>query len=77
METRFFLVFLRRNNRAYQYAHPEQTDKIIKQGGIGCNNFLSVMKLPMAQTDNYLHVVLTGSHLFRAERCILKRNRKE
>lgn len=77
MESRFFLVFLQRNNRAYQYAQPEKTDKIIKQSGIGCNNFLSVMKLPMAQTGNYLHVVLTGSHLFRAEHCILKRSRKE
>lgn len=76
-ETRFFLVFLQRNTRAYQYAQPKKTDKIIKQSGIGCNNFLSAMKLPMAQTGNYLHVVLTGSHLFRAEHCILKRSRKE
>ena len=76
-EIRFFLVFLQRNNRPYQYAQPEKTGKIIKQSGIGCSNFLSVMKLPMAQTGNYLHVVLTGSHLFRAEHCILKRSRKE
>lgn len=71
-ETRFFLVIFQRNNRAYQYAQPEKTGKLLKQSGIGCNNFLSAMKLPMAQTGNYLHVVLTGSHLFRAEHCILK-----
>lgn len=72
-----FLVLLQRNDGTHQYALSKKTAKVIKQGCTGCSNFLSAMKLPMAPTDNYLRVVLTGSHLFRAERCILKRNRKE
>lgn len=72
-----FLVLLQRNNETHQYALPKKAGETIKQSCVGCNNFLSATKLPMARTDDYLHVVLTGSHLFRAERCILKRNRKE
>lgn len=72
-----FLVLLQRNDGTHQYALSKKTAKVIKQGCTGCSNFLSAMKLPMAPMDNYLRVVLTGSHLFRAERCILKRNRKE
>lgn len=77
METRMFLVLLQRNNGTHQYALPKEAGETIKQSCVGCNNFLSATKLPMARTDDYLHVVLTGSHLFRAERCILKETERK